>query len=169
MGAPSGIFEEVADIVRRLFNAATWTGPTALALSMGWLLFLVIVFFWPASYWIEVKSVRVLDTYANQPVHLLVDQRIRRDFHGTWLTHVRVQRLNGGDELFCPSAGIGYYKKAEVLPSAVTLGWWTGGECETLPPGRYVVETTWTVEPDMWPLPPKRIRVVSNPFEVRIP
>lgn len=143
-----------------------WSGPIALGIALAWLLFLAISYVWPTSYWIEVTSVRVLDGRVGEPIRMLVDRRIHREFHGTWLAHVRVQRLDG-DELFCPSSGSIYYKRSSQLPPEVTLEWWTEGRCKTLPAGRYVVETTWTISPSEWPFPAKRLYVTSNPFEVR--
>lgn len=153
--------------MKRLLNLSVWTGPTAFAISVCWLLFLAVSYLWPAAFWMEVTSVRVLDAYANEPIRMTVDRRIYSNFHGTWAAQVRVQRLDG-DELACPpGAGTQYYKRSSVLPQNLTLGWWTEGKCETLPPGHYVVETTWTIEPSAWPLPKKKIHVTSNTFEVR--
>ena len=143
-----------------------WSGPIALGIALGWLAFLAIAFFWPASYWFEVDSVRVLDSKTDEPIRMLVDRRIHREFHGNWSAQVRVQRLDG-DQVVCPASGAQYYKRSSVLPTDVTLEWWTDGDCKTLPAGRYVVETVWTINPSHWPLPAKRVYVTSNPFEVK--
>lgn len=139
-------------------------GRTAFLLGCLWLVFLAAIHFWPASYWMEVHSVRVADTQVNEPVRLYVEREIKRDFSGTWGVSVRVLDASG-TFVMCAASAISEYRKGTDLPEFVDLGWWTNGQCKTLPAGSYVVYTTWQVHSNGI-LPAKTINAASNVFKV---
>lgn len=129
-----------------------------------WLSALAVTHFWPASWWLEVHSVRVADSKAGQPVVMYVQRDIHRDFSGTWGVSVR-QMLEGKTHVACAASAVSDYQQGSDLPEIVTLGWWTNGRCETLPVGVYVVQTTWQIHGNGL-LPAKTVQSTSNPFKV---
>ena len=104
------------------------TSRAVLALCIGWLLTLAITHLWPASYWLEVNSVRVADSQANKPVVMYIDRKIHRDFVGIWGVTVRSIK-DTGTHIACASSALSDYKEGTELPEVVTLGWWTTGKC----------------------------------------
>lgn len=119
-----------------------------------------------ASWWLEVRSVRVFDAQAGAPVLMAVDRSIERDFYGDWSVSIRRWDA-GGWVSYCQARGQANYATDSQLPDPLTLQWWTHPGCHPLPPGRYVMRTSWTVHPDMSVLPAKRVQADSNIFEVR--
>lgn len=140
------------------------TSRTVLAVCVGWLLTIVITHLWPASYWLEVNSIRVADSQANQPVIMYIDRKIHRDFVGVWGVTVRSIK-DTGVHIVCASSALSDYKEGNELPEVVTLGWWTNGKCETLPVGIYVVQTTWQIQSNGI-FPTKVVSQTSNPFKI---
>lgn len=140
------------------------TSRTVLAVCVGWLLTLAITHLWPASYWLEVNSVRVADSQANQPVVMYIDRKIHRDFVGVWGVTVRSIQ-DTGVHIACASSALSDYKEGAELPEVVTLGWWTNGKCETLPVGVYIVQTTWQIQSNGF-FPTKVVTQTSNPFKI---
>lgn len=129
-----------------------------------WLALLAVIHLWPASYWLEVHSVRVADTEVNSPIRLYVEREIKRDFSGTWGVSVRVLDASG-TYVMCAASAVSEYRKGTDLPNFIDLGWWTNGQCKTLPAGSYVVYTTWQVHGNGI-LPAKTINAASNVFKV---
>jgi hypothetical protein len=128
-----------------------------------WALFMTATHKWPASEWMDVRSVEVLPARAGEPVRMVVDREIKQSFVASWVVSVR--KHNNGMELVCVGSGTSNYRQGADLPGVLTLGWWTSGACETLPPGRYFVATDWTIHPGGI-FPAKTIRADSKPFEV---
>lgn len=125
--------------------------------------FLIVV--WPASYWLEVNTVRVFDSKSGDPVVMAVDRRIHRDFRGEWMASIR--RLeSGGWVAFCQAEGKANYARDSQLPEPLTLKWWTHPDCNPLPPGKYVMRTTWVVK-GASVLPDKEVQADSNIFQIR--
>lgn len=119
---------------------------------------------WPTSWWFDVRSVRVFDAVAGDPVQMAVDREIRRPFVASW--DVAVRRVSGeSTEIVCAAAGSGDYRRDSVLPDPLYLGWWTWDECAVLEPGSYIVSTGWAIKVAPM-LPKKSIRVDSNIFTV---
>lgn len=139
-------------------------GKAAFVLSVLWISVLVLIQFWPASWWMEVQSVHVADTKAGDPVVMHVQREIHRDFSGTWGVSVRVMDAGKGF-VACSASAISGYKEGADLPDALTLSWWTNGHCNTLPVGVYIVQTVWQVHGDGI-LPAKTITATSNLFKV---
>ena len=140
------------------------TSKGVFAICIGWLLTLTITHLWPASYWLEVNSVRVADSQVNKPVVMYVDRKIHRNFVGVWGVTVRSIK-DTGTQITCASSALSDYKEEAELPEIVTLGWWTNGKCETLPVGVYIVQTTWQIQSNGI-LPTKVVTQTSNPFKI---
>lgn len=123
-----------------------------------------IMHLWPASFWFEVRDVRVFDSRAGQPAVMAVDRTIRRDFRGEWLVSIR--RLeHGGWVSYCTARGESNYVRDSQLPDPLALSWWTYPSCNPLPPGRYVMRTSWVITDPSF-LPDKEVQADSNIFEV---
>lgn len=139
---------------------------TKLFIAMAvWLAVWLAANLWPASFWYEANSVQIIDAQADAPISMLVDRTIHRPFVGEWVATVR--RVGpSGVELYCSGSGRANYRPKNDLPAVVTLGWWTGGACNTLPGGDYVVDTTWQINPGTAFLPDKHVRNTSNVFHV---
>lgn len=133
-------------------------------LALLWLGFWSLAQYWPPSWWLEVRAVRVFDGPAMAEVVMDVDRIIHRDFVANWSALVR--RWDGdGWTVYCTATGFGNYRPDATLPDPVTLNWWTNGKCPTLGTGRYLITTIWTIHAD--PLPDKIIQTDSNVFEIR--
>jgi hypothetical protein len=129
------------------------------------LLLVLMPHVWPASWWLEVRSVSAGTARAGEAIPMIVERTIHRPFVGTWVVSVR--RWNGsGWVSHCSATGTTQYRSGAELPSALTLSWWTAGACPTLPEGRYVVGTVWWIDPFVSFLPRKNVQIESNIFEV---
>lgn len=117
----------------------------------------------PGVWWLQVSRFAAFDGPAGAAVMLDVDRRIRRGFTAEW--HVLVRRwAEGGWVVVCAAHGGGDYRRDAALPSPVPLEWWTEGACSTLPPGRYLIATIWTIDRSLWP--DRVVAVESNVFTV---
>ena len=139
-------------------------GRMAFFAGLAWLTALAAMHFWPASWWLEIASVRVADGIEGKPVLLHVERTIHRDFTGTWGVSVR-SLTNHGSLVACAASAVSDYRIGADLPEVLTLGWWTNGRCETLPPGTYLVQTTWQIH-GSGILPAKTVQATSNPFVI---
>lgn len=137
---------------------------TILAASALWLSAWLTLQLWPATWWILPRVVIVENAAAGAPIRMTVLRDIRRDFEGAWSVQV-MRSVDRGWSQECPGSGEATYRTTAVLPGDLDLGWWTGGACQTLPPGTYRVVTTWTVK-SHWFWPEKRVTVDSNVFGV---
>lgn len=119
---------------------------------------------WPASWWLEYRSLSVSNAVVGEPIRMTADRTIARPFVATWNVTLRV--WNGGWEVYpCGTTRTQNYTPDTKLPHDLTLAWWTGKECATLPAGRYKMTTTWRINLQS-PLPDKRVTIESNVFEV---
>ena len=134
-------------------------------LMVVWLAFYFGAHLWPASHWLEVRSVSAGPARMGEHVPMVVDREIKRPFHGKWTVIVRQWENEGWVEA-CSASGYSQYRAGNDLPAKLTLAWWTGGKCTYLFPGRYVISTTWQIEPTTSFLPPKRVSAEGNIFEV---
>ena len=113
----------------------------------------------------EVRSVHIGDTMAGISPVMRVDRTIRTNFTAEW--NADVERLMGNSRYVhvCTGSGLGNYAVDNDLPDPLDLDWWTyPNKCAPITPGKYRVETTWTIM-----LPgglTKEVRVVSNTFNV---
>lgn len=120
---------------------------------------------WPASFWLDVRSVRVFDSNAGTPSLMAVDRTIKRDFRGEWVASIR--RLeNGGWVQYCTAKGSANYSEDSKFPDPLTLQWWTYPDCNPLPHGKYVMRTSWVIYGANF-LPDKLVQADSNIFEVK--
>ena len=133
---------------------------------LAWLTAYLGVHLWPASWWLEVRSVGAGPSRSGETVPMTVDRSIYRSFDGEWVVTVRRWQEGGGWYVFCAGAGKSQYKAGSDLPANLTLDWWTDGACKQLPAGRYSISTSWLVSPPFSLMPAKRISIDSNPFEV---
>ena len=139
-------------------------GRMAFLLGLLWLSALAAMHLWPASWWLEIASVRVADGIDVKPVLMHVERTIHRDFTGTWGVSVR-SLTNHGSSVACAASAVSSYRIDADLPGVLTLGWWTNGRCETLPAGTYLVQTTWQIH-SSGILPAKTVQATSNPFVI---
>jgi hypothetical protein len=124
-----------------------------------------VVFYWPASYWLEVAPILAGPARAGKAVPMAVERSINRDFVGSWTVSVKQYSVAGWVS-FCSASGQTRYTKDAKLPANLDLGWWTDGRCPSLPVGRYLVDTVWSVHSVFWGLPTKDVVIRSNIFEV---
>ena len=119
---------------------------------------------WPASWWFEVDSVRVLDSQVGSPVVMVVNRTINRDFVGDWTASIR--RLENGKWVpYCTATGSTNYQVDSELPDPLTLKWWTAPDCHPLEAGKYIMRTTWRINLTGF-LPDKDVQATSNIFIV---
>jgi hypothetical protein len=126
---------------------------------------LLPVLLWPASYWYDVKEIRVGSSTFGEPIPLVVDRQIKRPFYGEWSITIR-QWDGGGWPVWCNAQGVSNYQAGAKLPKDLSLQWWTAGQCYPVPIGRYKVTTTWRIMSSPL-LPTKVVSMESNIFEVR--
>ena len=140
-------------------------GRMAFFAGLAWLTALAALHLWPASWWLEIDSVRVADGIEGRPVLMHVERTIHRDFAGTWGVTVRSLTAHGS-MVACAASAVSDYRTGADLPGVLTLGWWTTGRCEALPPGTYLVQTTWQIHGSGL-IPAKTVQATSNPFVIR--
>ena len=137
---------------------------SVLVICLVWLTYLAVTRLWPASFWIEVPSIRVMNARAGEDVRMFVDRRVNRNFTAHWAAVIRLD--NGSDSTaVCAADAVSNYRKDATLPPLVTLKWWTNGRCDDLVPGVYSVTTVWEIDGGPF-LPNKSIEAGSNLFEV---
>lgn len=149
---------------RRTISALTW-----LSVTIGWLLLLLAMPLWPASWWLEVRSTVVTDQYTAAGNRVMqIDRTIHRNFIGDF----RVEAQKKLRDLYftiehCETRGIRYRADAS-LPDPVTVEWWKGDNCKVnrpfmaLPPGTYRLCTWWTIHPTYFP--PKEVSICSPDY-----
>lgn len=118
---------------------------------------------WPASTWLEVQSVHVLNGKVGEPVLMAVDRKINRAFHANW--EVTVHKWEGGFSFHCRATGASNYRPGAELPKNLTLRWWTYDQCTDLPPGRYRITTRWVID-NLGVIADRAVSVDSNVFEI---
>lgn len=118
----------------------------------------------PASIWMEVKSVKVSDTYTGVSPAMAVDRTIKRSFTASWVAEVHSRQQDGSFATVCTGSGTNEYKPEDSLPLNIDLDWWTFPEKCKLTEGVYQVLTVWNVKPSNYPT--KRVENVSNTFQV---
>ena len=117
---------------------------------------------WPASWWFDVKSIHVQNTWSGERIGMIVDRKINRPFRGEW--QVTIRSWDGsGWVTWCNASGASHYATEAKFPKMLTLDWWTNGQCHPLPSGRYMMQTSWRIAA---PVQDKMVSVDSNVFEV---
>lgn len=121
----------------------------------------------PASFWFEVRNVRVADTVAGATPLMAIDREIRRPFEGEWTVTVLRKRQDGeGFFSFCTAKGAADYHPSNRLPQGpdLTLDWWIWPTKCPLPPGLYKIRTHWLITARYFPT--KEVWNDSNEFRV---
>lgn len=118
----------------------------------------------PAGFWFSVDRIEIADAIAGQSPLMQVDRTIHRPFRGQWIVEVERQTRSGQFFVVCAARGESSYRTDATLPDPLALDWWTWPtECRP-PPGRYRVETRWTI---LVPgFPEKSLGVLSNLFTI---
>lgn len=121
--------------------------------------------FWPASYWLVVKSVQVESGKPSTELVMRVDRKVKRSFNGE--SAIAIRKWEGEWVVICVGkGGGGEYIAGSKLPKRVTLGMWTElSSCHPLAPGLYTVSKTWTIQ-SLGLMPDKYVTQISNQFEV---
>ena len=119
--------------------------------------------FWPASWWFDVRSISVASGLVSEKLAMTVDRTIKRPFVAGW--SVTLRQWDGGWVVVCRATGDGDYRLDAKFPTNLTLAWWTANQCHPLPPGKYMLSTTWTIR-GLGIIPDKIVQATSNTFEI---
>lgn len=151
-----------------------------------WLIQLIIVvvislsIYPKSSYWYELRTATPTkqEYVYEEPINLIIDRSIHRDFSGSWTVNIRKQSPDGeGFASLCsPDDQYIRYRKDAVLPDPKdrTLRWWANMSLECsdhypLKPGIYFFESCIFIYPDfpiLGPLMNRKVCVDSNYFEI---
>ena len=135
-----------------------------MALCTAFVLFNACAYFFPASYWYEIKKINIQDSKTGQSISMVINREINRDFIGTRSVIVRRMSEGTGD-IVCADSSLKNYQVGEKLPANLTLGWWSNGTCVTLDEGAYMVTTIVNISvPSV--LQPKTVVYESNVFRI---
>lgn len=134
-------------------------------LSMAGLILVPALFLWPASFWLDVDSIKAGPATAWNTVPVVLDRTIKRPFYGQWDVSVKEVTLVGLVPV-CIARGATSYNPDTSLPPTPTMRWLTDGACQTLPSGTYLIDVTWRIRPSVSWLPEKQVTRRSNIFEV---
>lgn len=137
------------------FNRVASSWPVFLLSLLGFA-FWATVEMWPASYWLEVRSVRVADGFPA----MVVDRSIKRQFYGRWSASLYRWEAQGWVAA-CTARGEQLYNPEAKLPAKLDLEWWTAGQCRGLPAGKYMMRTHWIID-GAGVLPEKSVTADSN-------
>lgn len=148
-----------AKVVHESLGRGGWM----LLLAICWVSLWATMWLWPATYYFEPRKLVVPDTKPYTPVIMSFEREIHKNFLGKWSVTVR-KFSAGGPVVVCAADGKANYRTDSVLPNPLTLDWWTGGVCQTLPEGDYMISTSWEIHPILWP--EKQIGIDSNVFHV---
>lgn len=136
--------------------------------------------FWPASYWIDMRSVHVDDAPYGTAPKMKEDRTIKRKFAASYDVETEVKRMTKpiGYTMLCKASGGPFdYAPDNVPPESLDLAWWVGNACKEgssfttiidmklLPIGTYRVETCRTIYPLRF-FSPRRTCVTSNDFTI---
>lgn len=136
---------------------------------------------WPASYWIDMRSITVSDAPYGTAPRVDEDRTIKRPFIGSYRVEIeqRRDRPPAGYVLICSAADMGInYAPDNVLPEDMNLSWWVSHACRSsaagnnvivdvhlLPLGTYRVETCRTIQPLRF-FSPRGVCRTSNDFNI---
>ena len=136
-----------------------------MVLCTAFVLLYVCAYFFPTSYWYEIKKINIQDSKVGQPINMVINRSINRDFIGTRAVIVRRMSEGAGD-IVCVDSSLKNYQVGEKLPANLTLGWWSNGTCTTFDEGAYMVTTIVHISvPNI--LQPKTVVHESNIFRVK--
>lgn len=124
-----------------------------------------VLAFLPASLWLEVRSIQVLDSTAGVSPRMIVDRTVSQPFQGDWIVTV-LEVTDEGYEPVCTAPGASDYDPENRLPNDLDLDWWTFPTQCRLDPGKYIVRTVWVIH--AYPGIDKTVRAVSGIFTVSL-
>lgn len=138
--------------------------------SLAWWIAAVAVIiaadrFAPVSIWFEVGKIEVMDADQGTAPVMHVERTINYPFFGHWSVELEREGQNGGFVYVTRASGENKYAKDARLPDPLNMDWWTYPMQLRPEPGRYRLETCWTVVPLTFS--PKRLCVQSNTFTIR--
>lgn len=113
--------------------------------------------------WFVVSNVAVPDFIQGSDPIITYSRDVRLPFIGHWLADIHKA---GSESTFpvCSGSGTSRYEPTDAMPdTGVTLSWFMDKKCD-LPPGKYILDTTWQIDPEGYPQ--KTTRFTSNPFTV---
>jgi hypothetical protein len=113
--------------------------------------------------WYEVQSVVVLDAHVGEVPKMEVTRFVRKPFTAEWVATVRRLTMEGL-ETVCVGTGKSRYIPESRTPANLTLSWWLDKECP-LTPGKYKVDTIWTLDVPGY-RGPREVTSRSNIFTV---
>lgn len=123
---------------------------------------------WPASWWLQVNSIRVFDAPQGTCPVMDIQGRLVRPFIS--INTVEVRELTEAGPVFVDSNTVTILVTPDNgLPAVPTLRWWMhdGEDVCNLKPGRYLVTSHFTIVPEWYPWMPVRfVNFVSEPFNV---
>ena len=119
----------------------------------------------PVAWWFEPGFVLVEDARAGECAHISFDRQIYRPFKGERVVTFMKETSRGGFATYSTHTGVNDYRPGHDLPDTIDSCWWSWGDEGKLTPGRYVMNTLWTVIPDNGR--PRQVARSSNVFEVR--
>lgn len=137
-----------------------WPGIFAALLVVA---FLGVLQFWPASYWLDVRAVRVDSGPDSAKLGIVVVREVKREFSATWT--VTIRQWDGGWVVVCNAHGDSTFIPQAKFPKNLNLQWWTAGQCLPLATGKYQIKTVWKID-GLGLVPDKQVSVDSNVFEV---
>jgi hypothetical protein len=112
-------------------------------LMVVWALFEPLIL--PNAMWMEVRKVFAKNAKVGEPIVMLVDRNVARQFHAQWT--VTVRRADKEDSpnfyLVCSGSGQSDYRPDVRFPPQLTLVWWIGHDKCDLPVGAYYIQTSW--------------------------
>lgn len=121
----------------------------------------------PPSYWYEVRSVIVADAVTGTPNQVTAYREIKRPFKGSY--HVIIRGVDDASAVCDAASNVFPYRPMPAVLLVKDMAWWAPSDprCSNLPPGTYVMDTTWTIHGPFYRLSPdKSFTITSNPFMV---
>ena len=125
---------------------------------IGWAVLLLALPLWPASFWFEVNSVIVTDSYTEKGHRIIdVDREVKREFYGKWRVEEQLKVAGSGYVTVQICEADSHYRPEKGMPAPITLEWWKGNRCRfewpyyRLIEGTYRICTYWMIEPEYFP------------------
>ncbi len=136
--------------------------------AFGYLMLLTVIAMidWamPVSYWVVIDGVEVQERVCvGETANMTVKRYVRNDYIADW--RVELEEIVGeGRRVFVDVArGTNTVQTANIYPFDLTLDWWTYPVQFRPKPGKYLIETCWTLQPVL--LFSHRMCQYSNQFE----
>lgn len=106
----------------------------------------------PPNAWIAISEIFVPDFKTGEDPLIIYDRTIRQDFPGMWVVEIQREQPGALFSPACVGSGVTDYRTDVVLPDRrVSLSWFMGRDDCYLPPGRYRIRATWTIQLPEWP------------------